>query len=76
MESGPITAGWRRVCKITQLNYYHQWFLGISGEYTSVAPTGALIAISSLHTSINAMLLSCQKLSQSRLSKIRFLKND
>lgn len=71
MGGSPITAGWRRVCKVSTKHKYQQWFLGISGDYSSSAPAGALIAVTSRHTTINPILLS--GIVAGHLDKIRFI---
>lgn len=71
MGASPITAGWRRVCKVSTKHKYQQWFLGISGDYSSSAPAGALIAVTSRHTTINPILLS--GIVATHLDKIRFI---
>lgn len=73
MGSSPIAAGWRRICKVISMVDYQQWFLGLSGIYSSSAPTGALVGITSLHNTINPILLSCQHHSGSHITKIRFV---
>ena len=67
MGNSPIKAGWRRICKVSG---GHHWFLGISGEWLSAKQTGALIAITTVSTTIRPILLSCDVNKQ---TKIRFI---
>lgn len=52
------TDGWRRICKVTSVSQYQHWLLGLTGLWSSEAPTTALIAVTSMSTTIGMTLLS------------------
>ena len=74
MGSGPIEAGWRRVCTISNLSVHPQFFITIGGGYNQVAPMGAIIAVSARTTNRQMSLLSCSGLYASeKLKKVRLI---
>jgi len=45
MGNSPITAGWRRICKINAYEFYLNCMILITGRYSSAKPAGALVSI-------------------------------
>lgn len=72
MGNSPITAGWRRICKIDAYELYLNCMILITGRYSSAKPAGALVSI---HTA-NAGNITLNLLSGyagSHLKKLRLV---
>ena len=67
--NAPITAGWRRVCKIATKVGYANGFIMMNGGYENITPTTAVIAFSCMYNKSRFFLVNSSNLGA--IKKIR-----